>query len=47
VIWLVAWGVLEIRWRRRTVALGLVSGLALGMLVLSILLTFPPIVDLF
>jgi integral membrane sensor domain MASE1 len=47
VIWLVAWGVLEIRWRRRTVALGLVSGLALGMLVLSILLTFPPIADLF
>jgi hypothetical protein len=47
VIWLVAWGGLEIRWRTRTVALGLVSWLALGMLVLSILLTFPPIADLF
>lgn len=47
VIWLVAWGGLEMRWRKRTVALGLVSWLALGMLVLSILLTFPPIADLF
>jgi hypothetical protein len=47
VIWLVAWGGLEVRWRKRTVALGLVSWLALGMLVLSILLTFPPIADLF
>jgi hypothetical protein len=47
VIWLVAWGGLEIRWRKRTVALGLVSWLALGMLVLGILLTFPPIGDLF
>ena len=47
VIWLVAWGGLEIRWRNRTVALGLVNWLALGMLVLSILLTFPPIADLF
>jgi len=47
VIWLAAWGGLEIRWRTRTVALGLVSWLALGMLVLSILLTFPPVADLF
>jgi integral membrane sensor domain MASE1 len=47
VIWLGAWGGLEIRWRKRTVALGMVSWLALGMLVLSILLTFPPIADLF
>lgn len=47
VIWLVAWGGLEIRWRTRTVALGLVCWVALGLLVLSILLTFPPIADLF
>lgn len=46
-IWLVAWGALEMRWGKRTVALGLVSSFALGMLVLSILLTFPPIADLF
>ena len=46
-IWLVVWGALEMRWGKKTVALRLVSGFALGMLVLSILLTFPPIVDLF
>jgi hypothetical protein len=46
-IWLVAWGALEMRWGKRTVALGLVIGFALGMLVMSILLTFPPIADLF
>lgn len=46
-IWLVAWAGLEIRWGKKTVALGFVSWLALGMLVLSVLLTFPPIADLF
>ena len=46
VVWLVAWGVLEWRWRSRTVALGRVNLVAFVLLVLSLLLTFPPIVDL-
>jgi len=46
-IWLLTWGILEWRWRYRTVAAGRISALALVMLGLSLLLTFPPIVDLF
>jgi len=47
VAWLVCWAVLEQRWRKRTVALGRVSAVALALLALSLLLTFPPIADLF
>jgi hypothetical protein len=47
VIWLVAWGVLEWRWRRNTVALKRINVVAFVLLGLSFLLTFPPIVDLF
>jgi hypothetical protein len=46
-IWLLIWGILEWRWRNRTVAVGRISAVALAMLGLSLLLTFPPIVDLF
>jgi hypothetical protein len=46
-IWLVTWGILEWRWRNRTVASGRVSAIALALLALSLLLTFPPVVDLF
>ena len=46
-IWLVAWGILEWRWRNTTVGVGLISVLALALLCLSLLLTFPPVVDLF
>lgn len=46
-VWLVTWGILEWRWRRRTVALGHINAAALALLGLSLLLTFPPIVDLF
>jgi hypothetical protein len=46
-IWLSTWVILECRWRRRTVALGRINVIALVMLCLSLLLTFPPIVDLF
>jgi hypothetical protein len=46
-IWLVAWVILEVRWRRKTVALSRVAILALVLLVLGFLLTFPPIADLF
>jgi len=47
VVWLIAWGVLEWRWRNRTVAAGLISAASLVLLGLSLLLTFPPVVDLF
>ncbi len=46
-IWLLTWGILDRRWRNRTVAAGRINILALGLLGLSLLLTFPPVVDLF
>jgi hypothetical protein len=47
VLWLLCWLVLEFRWRTKTVAIGRVSAIAMTLLALSLLLTFPPIVDLF
>lgn len=47
IAWLAAWVVLHARWRRRTVAIGRISTIAILLLVLSLLLTFPPIGDLF
>ncbi|MFZ0962029.1 MAG: hypothetical protein WAO35_14090 [Terriglobia bacterium] len=47
VIWLLTWGILEWRWRNKTVAAGRINAVALVMLGLSLLLTFPPIGDLF
>ena len=44
--WLVAWAILEGLWRRRSVALGWVNAIAFVLLLLSLLLTFPPIADL-
>jgi hypothetical protein len=46
-IWLFTWGVLEWRWRSRTVAAGRICATALILLTLSLLSTFPPIEDLF
>lgn len=46
VIWLVCWLALELRWRRRDVALKKIGRVAVGLLLLSVLLTFPPLVDL-
>jgi hypothetical protein len=46
-IWLFTWGILEWRWRKGTVAAGRISAIALALLGLSLLLTFPPLVDLF
>ena len=46
-VWLVAWGLLESRWRRRTVEIGKIAAAALVLLVLGLLLTFPPLADLF
>jgi hypothetical protein len=46
VLWLLTWGVMEWRWRERTIGAGRVSTIALILLGLSFLLTFPPLVDL-
>ena len=46
-IWFFTWGVLEWRWRTKTVAVGRTNAVALIMLGLSLLLTFPPIMDIF
>jgi hypothetical protein len=46
-IWIFSWGILEWRWRNRTVAAGRINAVAFAMLGLSLLLTFPPVVDLF
>lgn len=46
-VWLVTWGALEWRWRKRTVAAGRIYAVALALLILSLILTFPPVGDLF
>jgi hypothetical protein len=45
VFWFLVWGFLEWCWRKRAVAMSRVKRVSLALLVLSILLTFPPIVD--
>ena len=47
VIWLLTWIVLSLRWRIRDVALRPVLVAAFVLLALSLLLTFPPIIELF
>lgn len=47
IIWLAAWGILEWLWRNRTVPATRTNAIALILLILSLLLTFPPFVDLF
>lgn len=46
-IWILTWGLLEWRWGKRTLAMGRINIISLTLLVVSILLTFPPVVDLF
>ncbi|HBK05373.1 MAG TPA: hypothetical protein DDZ81_05855 [Acetobacteraceae bacterium] len=46
VIWLVSWFGLSRRWAGRDVALGTVNVAAFVMLVVALLLTFPPFMDL-
>lgn len=46
-VWLLTWVILEWRWRNRTIAIGRSNAIALVLLGLSLLLTFPPFVDLF
>ena len=45
--WLACWAGLDLFWRKRDVALAPVCVLAVILLVLSVLLTFPPLADLF
>jgi hypothetical protein len=46
-LWFAAWAILDWRWRKRTVSLRPINVIALALLGLSLLLTFPPIGDLF
>jgi hypothetical protein len=46
-LWLCIWVILEWRWRGRTLAMRRIVTMALALLGLSLLLTFPPFVDLF
>jgi hypothetical protein len=47
VAWLIVWLILHRLWHRRRVAIGRIGVAALALLILSVLLTFPPIADLF
>jgi hypothetical protein len=46
-IWLFTWGILEWRWRNRSIAAGRTNAVTLILLGLSLLLTFPPVSDFF
>ena len=46
-LWLAAWVILNWRWRKLNVSLPRVNLIALVLLGLSLLLTFPPVGDLF
>jgi hypothetical protein len=46
VIWLGCWGALEWRWGRRSVDVGRICWVALGLLAVGVLLTFPLVEDL-
>jgi hypothetical protein len=45
-IWVFTSGILEWRWRNKTVRAGVINTVALVLLGLSFFLTFPPIADL-
>lgn len=47
VVWLLVWLILHRRWQRRMLAMKRVSTAAIILLILGLLLTFPPIADLF
>ena len=47
VVWLGAWAALHALWKRRDVAIGSIAVVALVLLVLSVVLTFPPVGDMF
>jgi uncharacterized membrane protein len=45
-IWLAFWGILEWRWRSKSVNVTHINAVALALLVVSLVLTFPPVADL-
>jgi hypothetical protein len=47
VVWLAVWALLHRRWSWRNVEIGRVTAIAFILLFLSLLLTFPPIAELF
>lgn len=47
VLWLVCWFALQHLWRKRNLPLARIRVIAVGLLMLGVLLTFPPIADLF
>ncbi len=47
VVWLAAWALLHWFWSRRNVQMGRVTAAAFILLFLGLLLTFPPIANLF
>jgi hypothetical protein len=47
VVWLVCWAILHWRWSWRMLTLSKINAAALILLGLSLVLTFPPVVDLF
>jgi hypothetical protein len=47
VVWLFTWALLSRRWRERNVALRPILTVAFLLLALSLLLTFPPVINLF
>jgi hypothetical protein len=46
-VWLIAWAILNARWRGRNVAAARVNTVAFILLGLSLLLTFPPLADFY
>jgi hypothetical protein len=46
-VWLIAWAALTSRWKRTTLVFGKVTAFAFVLLGLGLLLTFPPVGDLF
>jgi hypothetical protein len=47
VVWLAVWALLHRRWSWRNVEIGRITAAAFILLFLSLLLTFPPLADLF
>lgn len=47
ILWIAIWIVLHLRWRTRTVQLARINAISIALLVLAVLLTFPPIADIF
>jgi hypothetical protein len=46
-VWLATWGILDWSWRKKTIRAGRIYGIGLALLVLGLILTFPPVGDLF